>query len=197
MQLGLFAQGVSTVTSVIQGIGNAIIKPASEIEQLKLRLTSLYGSTQAASTAFSKFREVASRTPATLQQVVEAGASLKAFGMDAEATLESVSDLAAYRVWMLWKLPRPGRAFAGGAGAADILRERGVLELIKSFKGIDDLTKTHPSEFRTALLESLSDPAAGIAGSADRMSKSYAGAVSNMQIHSKPSPPKSAQTSLR
>jgi hypothetical protein len=29
------------------------------------------------------------------------------------------------------------------------------------------------------------------------MSKSYAGAVSNMQIHSKPSPPKSAQTSLR
>ena len=182
MQLGLFAQGVSTVTSVIQGIGNAIIKPASEIEQLKLRLTSLYGSTQAASTAFSKFRDVASRTPATLQQVVEAGASLKAFGMDAEATLESVSDLAAYMGMDVVEASQAvGRAFAGGAGAADILRERGVLELIKSFKGIDDLTKLTLPEFRTALLESLSDPAAGIAGSADRMSKSYAGAVSNMQ----------------
>lgn len=182
MQLGLFAQGVSTVTSVIQGIGNAIIKPASEIEQLRLRLTSLYGSTQAASTAFSKFRDVASRTPATLQQVVEAGASLKAFGMDAEATLESVSDLAAYMGMDVVEASQAvGRAFAGGAGAADILRERGVLELIKSFKGIDDLTKLTLPEFRTALLESLSDPAAGIAGSADRMAQSYAGAVSNMQ----------------
>ena len=38
-----------------------------------------------------------------------------------------------------------GRAFAGGVGAADVLRERGVLELIKSFKGVEDLTANDAS----------------------------------------------------
>ncbi|HRY83283.1 MAG TPA: hypothetical protein P5533_01480 [Candidatus Cloacimonadota bacterium] len=181
MQFGLFSSGVSRATQLVQGFANAIIKPAADIEILKLRLTSLYGSTSAAAQAFKTFQDIATRTPATLQQVVEAGASLKAFGLDAEAALESVSDLAAFMGMDVVEASQAvGRAFAGGAGAAEILRERGVLELIKSFKGIDDLTSLTLPEFRQVLLETLSDPAAGIAGSADRISKSYTGAMSNL-----------------
>ena len=44
-----------------------------------------------------------------------------------------------------------GRAFAGGAGAADILRERGILQLIKDSEGIEDLSKLTLPEFRAAL----------------------------------------------
>ena len=36
-----------------------------------------------------------------------------------------------------------GVAMVPGAGAADVLRERGVLELIKSFKGIEDIKQNH------------------------------------------------------
>ncbi len=180
-KFGLVTNGISAAITLASKLAGTFIKPASEIEQLKLRLVSLYGSTQAAEQAFAKFQDVATRTPATLQQITEAGASLKAFGLNAETTLESVSDLAAYMgLDVVEAAQAVGRAFAGGAGAADILRERGVLELIKSFKGIDDLTNLTLPQFRDVLLQTLSDPAAGIAGSADRISKSYAGAMSNL-----------------
>ena len=35
-----------------------------------------------------------------------------------------------------------GRAFSGGQGSADILRERGILALIKDSQGLTDLSKT-------------------------------------------------------
>jgi len=178
---GLAIQTVEMGLQSIARVAGYFIKPAADMEQFRLRLVSLYQSTDLASKAFDKFREVAAKTPATLPQVVQAGAALKAFGLDAENTLESVSDLAAYMgMDVVEAASAVGRAFAGGVGAADILRERGVLELIKSFKGIDDLTKLSLPDFRKALIESISDPAAGIAGAADRMSKSFAGSISNM-----------------
>jgi hypothetical protein len=73
-----------------------------------------------------------------------------------------------------------GRAFAGGAGAADILRERGILQLIRDFKGIDDLTKLTLPEFRKAIEETLLDPASGIAGATDKLAKTTVGMMSNL-----------------
>ena len=74
-----------------------------------------------------------------------------------------------------------GRAFAGGAGAADILRERGILNIIKSSQGIADLSKTTLPQFREALITTLQEPTLGIAGSTDRLSKTFTGAMSNMR----------------
>jgi hypothetical protein len=73
-----------------------------------------------------------------------------------------------------------GRAFAGGAGAADILRERGILQLIKDSQGIKDLTKLTLPQFRKALISAMVDPVAGIQGSSKRLSETFTGAVSNM-----------------
>ncbi len=161
--------------------GKKIINTASEFEQLKTRLVSLYGSVDKATDVFAKFKKIAATTPFSLKNVVQAGATLKAFGMDAENTLKSVTDLAAFMgLDVVEAAQAVGRAFAGGVGAADVLRERGVLNLIKSFKGIDDLTKLTLPEFRKALIEAMQDPAAGIAGATDRMSQTFAGAMSNM-----------------
>lgn len=184
-----FGFAMNGVTAAIQAVVmtyNKIVKPvidtAAEFEQLQLRLESLYGDTERAAAAFEKFREVAADTPATLKGVVEAGATLKAFGLEAEETITAAADLAAYMgMDVVEAAAAMGRAFAGGVGAADILRERGVLNLIKSFKGIDDLTKLTLPEFREAMLSTFTDSAAGIAGSADRMSESYTGAVANME----------------
>ncbi|MFA6911367.1 MAG: hypothetical protein WCQ59_09625, partial [Candidatus Cloacimonadaceae bacterium] len=186
MQFGLVMNGVSSAIRGAMMLYNAtvraVVDSAAEFEQLKLRLVSLYQDTDKAAAAFEKFRTIAANTPATLKGVVEAGASLKAFGLEAEDVLESVADLAAYMGLDIVEAAQAvGRAFAGGVGAADVLRERGVLELIKSFKGIDDLTKLSLPQFREAMLSTFSDASAGIAGSSDRMAKSYTGAVSNMQ----------------
>ncbi|BAQ90775.1 tail length tape measure protein [uncultured Mediterranean phage uvMED] len=157
------------------------VDASSGFEDVKTRLVGLMGSTERAERAFQNFNEVASTTPFSLQDVVEAGAQLKAFGADAEGMIKPVADLAAFMGTTATEAANSlGRAFAGGAGAADILRERGVLNLVKSFSKIDDLSKITLPEFRSALEATLVDPAAGIAGSTDRMSETFTGAFSNM-----------------
>lgn len=178
---GLAIDAVVTNAKRMAAIGNYFIDPAAEIEQLKLRLESLYGSFDRGAEAFQTFQDVAAKTPSSLIEVVNAGASLKAFGVDAEKMIAPITDLAAYMgVDVVEAAQSMGRAFAGGQGAADIFRERGVLAIIKSFNGIDDLTKLTLPQFREAMEKTLVDPAGGIAGAADRMSKSYTGALSNM-----------------
>jgi hypothetical protein len=181
-QLGLVINGVGQAFNVLKQAFNFVVNPADQFEQLQIRLVNLYQDAEIANEVFGKFKEIAATTPFELTDVVNAGAQLKAFGLNAEETLKSVTDLAAFMgVNVVDASNAVGRAFAGGAGAADVLRERGVLELIKSFKGIEDLTKLTLPEFRKAMLETFQDSSAGIAGSTTRLSNSYTGAVSNMK----------------
>ena len=176
-KIAIAALGAATIAAA----GHAI-KTAAEFEKLRTRLNTMYGSVNAGTKAFQTFNKVAATTPFALQSVVEAGAQLKAFGLDAENTIKPVSDLAAFMgVDIVEAANSMGRAFAGGAGAADVLRERGVLNLIKSFKGIDDLSKLTLPEFRKALIESIQDPTLGIAGATDALSETFVGKYSNMK----------------
>ena len=176
VKVGFIAAGAAVVAA-----GGYAVKVASQFEQLKTRLNTMYGSVAAGEKAFAKFNQVAATTPFALASVVEAGASLKAFGVDAEKNIKPVADLAAFMgLDVVEAASAMGRAFAGGAGAADILRERGVLQLIKDFKGVDDLTKLTLPEFRKALEEAMIDPTLGIAGATDALSKTFSGAYSNM-----------------
>lgn len=166
--------------SFVAGMRNAI-NTAAQFEAVKVRLNSMFGSVERGTKAFNTFNKIAATTPFTLQDVVEAGAALKAFGTDSERLIKPVSDLAAFMgVTATEAAQALGRAFAGGAGAADILRERGILQLVRDFKGIDDLSKLTLPEFRKALEETLLDPASGIAGATDKLSKTTMGMMSNM-----------------
>lgn len=157
------------------------VQTAAQFEKLRTRLNTMYGSVNEGTKAFNTFNKVAATTPFALQSVVEAGASLKAFGVDAEKNIKPVADLAAFMgLDIVEAASAMGRAFAGGAGAADILRERGVLQLIKDFKGIDDLSKLTLPEFRQALEEAMLDPTLGIAGATDALSETFVGSYSNM-----------------
>jgi len=166
--------------SAIAAIRN-FVQTSMQFEAVKVRLNAMYGSVERGTEAFQTFNKIAATTPFTLQDVVEAGATLKAFGADSEAMIKPVSDLAAFMGTTATEAAAAlGRAFAGGAGAADILRERGILQLVKDFKGIDDLTKLTLPEFRRALEETLLDPASGIAGATDALSKTMSGMMSNL-----------------
>jgi hypothetical protein len=163
-------------------ITGKFIRDASRFESVKTRLVGLTGSVQKAEVAFSKFNAVAATTPFTLDDVVNAGAQLEAFGANSQMLLKEITDLAAFMGTTATEAANSfGRAFAGGAGAADILRERGILNIIKDSQGLKDLSKTTLPEFREALIKSLQDPTVGIAGSTDRLSKTFEGAFSNMK----------------
>ena len=173
--------GLAALGTAIVGAGIASIKTAGQFETLRTRLNTMYGSVNAGTSAFNAFNKVAATTPFQLQNVVAAGASLKAFGVDAKKNIKPVADLAAFMgLDVVEAASAMGRAFAGGAGAADILRERGVLELIKSFKGIDDITELTLPEFRKVMKETIEDPSAGIAGATDALAKTFEGRYSNM-----------------
>ena len=174
--------GAYKLGGAIIGLGKSSIKTAGEFETLRIRLNNMYGSVQKGGQAFDAFNEIAATTPFQLKNVVEAGASLKAFGVDAENMIKPVADLAAFMGVNATEAAQAfGRAFAGGAGAADILRERGVLELVKSFSKVKDLTKLTLPEFRKALISTMQDPMAGIAGQTEQLSKTFEGSFSNMQ----------------
>ena len=173
--------GIGALVTALGFAAKKAVSTSGEFEFLETRLTGLFGSVEAGRKAFDTFNEVASKTPFSLKAVVEAGSQLKAFGMDAERLIGTASDLAAFMgVDIVEAANSMGRAFAGGAGAADVLRDRGVLNLVKSFKGIDDLTKMTLPEFREAMEEAFTDSSVGIAGSSERLSKTWVGAVSNM-----------------
>ena len=166
--------------AVIIGI-KKFVDAAAGFEAVKARLVGLTGSVEGAEKAFNAFNEVAASTPFQLQDVVDAGAQLQAFGVNAQEMIKPVTDLAAFMGTTATEAANAlGRAFAGGAGAADILRERGILNLIKTSQGLDDSSKTTLPQFRDALIRTIQDPTTGIAGSTDRMSETFVGATSNM-----------------
>ena len=161
---------------------SGFVRASSGFQDVQTRLVGLMGSTEAAKDAFDAFNKIAATTPFALQDVVQAGATLQAFGVNSRKTLKAVTDLAAFMGTNATEAASAlGRAFAGGAGAAEILKERGILELVRASQGIEDLSKLTLPEFRKALLSALVDPVAGIRGSSERLSKTFTGAVSNMQ----------------
>ncbi len=179
-RLLLYSFAVASVTAIMRTFLNTV-SATREFEVLKTRLKSITGSAIQAEIAFQKFNDVAAKTPFTLRDITNAGVALKAFGADAEETIVPVADLAAFMGVNATEAAQAfGRAFAGGAGAADVLRERGVLALVKSFNGIRDLSKVTLPEFRKMLIETMKNPTAGIAGATEELSKTFEGSYSNM-----------------
>lgn len=184
-------QSASELTSTFKNLFGAavlgagarsVIQTASNFESLETSIIQLKGSTEAGQKAFKTFSNIAATTPFKLQNVVEAGVTVEAFGANSEDTLKAITDLAAYmRVDVVDAAGAFGRAFAGGAGAADVLRDRGVLTQIKLKTGFDDLSKMTLPQFREALIDTLTDPDGKIAGSTDVLAETFSGKVSNME----------------
>ena len=174
--------GAGFLIKQIYDVGRSAIDTASQFEVLKVRLTQMYGSVQRGEQAFKTFNKVASTTPFAMKNVVDAGASLKAFGIDAEEMIKPVADLAAFmQIDIVDAASQMGRAFAGGAGAADMLREKGILKLIQDSQGIADLGKLTKEDFADVFVKALTDPDAGIIGATNKLSDTWFGAVSNFE----------------
>ena len=184
-QIGAIRNNFLLVSFAVGGVLfqlKKFVDASAGFQNVKARLVGLTGGVEQAEEAFNVFNKVAASTPFQLQDVVNAGAQLEAFGVNSKTTLRSVTDLASFMGTSATDAANAlGRAFAGGAGAADILREKGILNIIKDFKGIENITDLTLPQFRQALMEAMIDPALGIEGSSERMSQTFSGAVSNMK----------------
>jgi len=175
--------GIPALTRGVGRLAGSFMEAAVETENYEVRLEALLGSQEKATEAMEFFEEVASKVPFTLQEVIESGTQLSAFGLNFKKWTPVLNDLAAV---MGMRLPEAasalGRAFAGGAGAADIFRERGILQMIKDFakmeKGIDDITKISLPEFREVMFETFTNTEGRVAGASDKLSTTWKGMVS-------------------
>ena len=160
---GLFAKGV--------------LEEGAQFETLSTRLTTLMGSAEDARDRMQELANIGKTTPFELPGIVEAEASLRGFGVDAENVLPKVLDLsAALGLELSDAAGAVGRAFAGGAGAADVLRERGVLAAIELRTGIK-ATNMEIGQFREELLTTLEEYEGGSA----RLAATLNGQVSNLK----------------
>ncbi len=163
-------------------LARSFIGAASSTEQYRLRLWSLLGTQGKANKALEFAAQVASKVPFAYDRVMEATVTLEAFGVKHKKWLPVLSDLASVMGIKLVEAANAlGRAYAGGAGAADIFRERGILTIIRDFKGIDDLSKLTLPQFRQAMFEAFTDPSGKLSGSSARLAGSWSGMWSMME----------------
>ena len=97
--IGSIRNKILLVTFAFGGMAAGIrsaVQTSMQFEAVQVRLNSMFGSVREGERAFQKFNQVAATTPFALASVVEAGASLKAFGVDAEKNIKPVADLAAF-----------------------------------------------------------------------------------------------------
>lgn len=177
-------KGAITTIAGSAGVGllvKSFIGASSKVEDFKTRLFSLTKSEELATQKLKILSNFASKAPFELPDIIEAGITLEAFGARVKNTIKPLGDLAAFMGVGIVEASRSfGRAFAAGAGAADVLRERGVLAMVKLRTKIDDLSKLSLPQFRKALLATIIDPAGKISGATNRLAKTFTGQMSMM-----------------
>ena len=95
-QIGALRNNILLYTFAVGAAVKAVttlVGASARFEAVRTRLVGLTGSVDKANKAFDTFNTVAATTPFSLEDVVNAGAQLKAFGSDAEALIKPITDL--------------------------------------------------------------------------------------------------------
>jgi len=186
--LGIIRNQMLLVTFATAGAATAFggfIRAAGQIEQFESRLRAMSQSAEIAKRQLAGFMEIAATTPFTVQEIVQGGVQLEAFGAKAEPLIPVMANLAAIMGRTVPEAANAfGRAFAGGRGAADVFRETGILTIIDEFESLDTtLNKSGLSlgEFRIKMLEALADPEGKVANGIKELEGTLFQSISNMQ----------------
>ena len=139
---GAIANTAKNITLAGAAIGTAfgaiaikkVINVGSEIEGLQVRLKSLFGSAESGKQAFDELAKFASKVPFSLQEIQQGAGSLAVVADDAEhlSRLLTITGNAAALTGLDFATAsgQIQRAFAGGAAASDLFRERGLNALL-------------------------------------------------------------------
>lgn len=157
----------------------AFVEAGSEMETFESRLTTLMGSAAEARARMQELFQFAATTPFELNQVVAAETTLRGFGAAAEELMPGLIDFAATTgADMSQAAIDIGKAWSQGATGLESDFGRVLRKQIELSAGVN-ATTMELEDFRQALLDTLGN---GIfAGGADRLSKTFAGMMSNLR----------------
>lgn len=178
-----FRAAQSAVRALARGL-SSVIQTSAAFEQLEIRLRTLLGSQQEANKAIENFVNLSARTPFSVKQIVEGAATLSSAALGNREQLELLTKTAANLAAVTGLSFQEAssnlqRALAGGIGAADLFRERGVRALVESIQEIPDLTKVSLDELEQAFVDTFG-PNGTLGTSAADLANTLGGALSNV-----------------
>jgi|TARA_Y100000289_G_scaffold6272_1_gene5671 methyl-accepting chemotaxis protein len=138
-RLGNLRKSVFSLRSAFVGLGaglaiRSFVNVGKEVESLNIRFKFLFGSVEEGSKAFDNLAKFAGTVPFSLEEISRASGNLAVVAKDADdlnRVLEITGNVAAVTgLDFETTSSQIQRAFAGGIGAADLFRERGVRALL-------------------------------------------------------------------
>ena len=97
--LGQVRNNLLLVAFATEGLRRTLggfVQATAQLETFEARLKSLSGSAEVAKAQMAGFMDLAASTPFTVQEIVEGGVALEAFGANAEALLPTLANVAAF-----------------------------------------------------------------------------------------------------
>ena len=162
-------------------VARDIVKTASNLESLRVRLKFLTGSTQSASKAFDTMVGFAGRVPFALEEIQQASPSLLTITDSVDELnelLEITGDIAAVSGLSFQDTAMQiQRAMAGGIASADMFRERGVT----AFLGFEAGVSYSADETKKKIIQMFRDGETTAKGATSELAKTFQGQVSMMQ----------------
>jgi hypothetical protein len=137
--LGNLKKNVFSLRGALAGLGaglviRSFVNVGKEVESLNVRFKFLFGSTEEGAKAFDNLAKFAGTVPFSLEEISRASGNLAVVAKDADdlnRVLEITGNVAAVTgLDFETTSSQIQRAFAGGIGAADLFRERGVRALL-------------------------------------------------------------------
>jgi hypothetical protein len=174
--LGSFAAKVGVAVGATAGLSKAI-QAGRTVEDLRVRLDFLAGSAENGARTLEMATKAAQDMPFALEDISAGLSSIvpisDTFGA-LETNLQAVADVAAISGLSFEQTAQQfQRAFAGGAGAADLFRDRGILAMA----GFESGVSYSVEQTQKKLLEF----AAANEGAADALNQTLTGALSQVE----------------
>ena len=183
--LGQVRNNLLLVAFATEGLRRTLggfVQATAQLETFEARLKSLSGSAEIAKVQMAGFMDIAATTPFTVQEVVEGGVALEAFGADAEALIPTLANVAAFMGESIpYAASAFGRAFAAGKGAADVFREKGILKLIDDFAALNNLSLDTIEDFQITMIKAFTDEGGAIANGISNLEGTINQSVSNLE----------------
>jgi len=160
-------------------MGRDAIGTAAQLEKFETRLGGLLNDMDLGKARVKELFDISARTPFQIAGLVEAETTLEAFGVNAPRVRDGVMDLAGAMGLDLVEAARGvGKALSAGAGAADVLRERGVIGMVEMQAGMA-VTAMTTEQFRNALMNTLETNEKLVGGTA-RLAGTFSGLMSTL-----------------
>ena len=183
-----FVVGAAAAAAAMGGLALVTLKVASDFEVLTAKLTTTFKSPTIAVERFQQALELAAKTPYNVEQVVAAQVQLSALGQKNIGILQSTIDLASgLNADLARTANEVGKAAAGSLrGYQELRNTLGITqERLKQFGGVVDSqnrllvqNEYQIKKNREALLSLIK---ADFGGSAERLSRTLQGRISNLQ----------------